>query len=135
MLCITTVTGHAADIFIVSPRNQETIQDNSGNVTVKLDARVGGRERIRLLLDGKPFGPDSDQTAIELQDLERGEHSLQALLLDESDKIVAASGPVTFHVWRASAQFPARKPPSSGPPTSPPPSAPAPSHPIKKPAR
>lgn len=124
VLCITAAAAHAADILIVSPRHQETVHDNSGNVTVKLDARVSGRERIRLLIDGVPAGSDSQKTTIPLEGIDRGEHILEALLLDEKDGILATSPAVTFYMWRASAQFPSRKPKPKPPPPPPPPAKP-----------
>jgi hypothetical protein len=115
----------AQDIAIVSPRNQEMVQDNSGNVTVKVQARLGPRQRIRILLDGAPFGADSDRTTIALEGIDRGEHLLEALLLDEKDAVLATSSTITFHMWRASSQFPARNPkPKPKPPEPPPPATP-----------
>jgi len=112
---------NAADISIVSPRDQETINDNSGNVMVTVQARLGTDQRIRLLLDGSPVGTDTVQSRIQLENIDRGEHTLEALLVDDKDLVHATSSTITFHMWRASSQMPARrqtpKPPPQPDPT------------------
>lgn len=112
----------AGEIAIISPRDQETIHDNSGNITVTLRARLGDRQRVRLLLDGAPAGDDTDRMTINLEGIDRGEHTLKALVVDDKGRVHAASPAITFHMWRASSQFPARKPkpkPSPQPPAQP----------------
>ncbi len=121
---ITAPAGYAADITIVRPRNQETIHDNSGTITVTVKAATGDRRRVVLLLDGRPAGPASSRTTITLGGIDRGEHTLEALLVDEKDAVLATSTAVTFHVWRASSQFPARKPTPTPSPPSPSPAKP-----------
>jgi hypothetical protein len=112
--------GNAADVSIVSPKDKETIHDNSGNVTVTVRASLAGRERVRLLLDGAPVGTDTDQPRIQLENIDRGEHTQEALVVDDKDLIHATSPMVTFFMWRASSQMPARTqkpkpPPQPGP--------------------
>lgn len=109
----------AAEIAIVSPQHEQTVHDNLGNVSVVVEAALGDRRRIRLLLDGLPVGPDTDASTIDLEGIDRGEHKLQALLVNEKGEVLARSRAVTFYMWRASAQFPTRRPPP--PPPSPPP--------------
>lgn len=107
----------AASIRITSPANEETIHDNSGNVSIELQADLGGKQRVRLLLDGKPTMPDGVRTSINLQGIERGEHTLEAMVLDEDGSTAAASGPVTFFMWQASTNLPPRNPkPAPSPP-------------------
>jgi hypothetical protein len=120
MLCIAAAASQAADIVILTPRNQETIHDNSGKVGVTVQAQLGPRQQIRLLLDGRPAGPASNQRSFTLEDIDRGEHTLQALLVNDKDAVLATSAAVTFYLWRASAQFPARKPKPKPPPSAPP---------------
>jgi hypothetical protein len=109
----------AAQIAIVSPQHEQTVHDNLGNVRVVVEAALGDRRRIRLLLDGSPVGPDTDASTIDLEGIDRGAHTLQALLVDEKGEVLARSEAVTFYMWRASAQFPTRRPPPA--PASPPP--------------
>ena len=117
-LWLAATASIAADIAIISPRHEETVHDNSGNVTVMVRAGLAGRQRIRLLLDGGPAGTDTDSTTIALEGIDRGEHELEALVVDEKGSVLAASPPITFHMWRASSQFPTREKPT--PPPKPP---------------
>jgi hypothetical protein len=111
-LWLAATASIAADIAIISPRHDETVHDNSGNVTVTVRASLTGRQRIRLLLDGAAADTDTDSTAIALEGIERGEHKLEALVVDEKGSVLATSRPITFHMWRASSQFPTRKKPT-----------------------
>ena len=115
-LWFAAATVGAAEIRILSPQQEETVHNNSGNVTVAVQARLGAGEHIRLLLDGSPQAPDSDRGIFALEGIDRGEHKLQALLMSDKDEILARSKTVTFYMWRASAQFPTRKPPPPPPP-------------------
>ncbi|MGQ0578139.1 MAG: hypothetical protein ACT4PQ_04420 [Betaproteobacteria bacterium] len=117
-LWLAVTASIAADIAIISPRHEETLHDNSGDVTVMVRASLAGGQRIRLLLDGEPAGTDTDSTTIALEGIERGEHELKALVVDEKGSVLAASPPVTFYMWQASSQFPTRKKPA--PPPKPP---------------
>jgi hypothetical protein len=100
-------------VSIVSPRNEETIHDNTGRVAVTIAIRNGNTlaagGAIRVLLDGKPFGPDARTSSFALEGLERGEHRLQVQLTNAAGAVIATSEVVTFYMWQASALFPSRK--------------------------
>ncbi len=103
-----------AVLTIVSPVGEETVHDNSGRLAVTLTVDDGGaldrgRAVLRVLLDGATFGPDQRGPSFTLQGIERGTHALQVQLVETDGRILAASAPVTFHMWQASALFPARK--------------------------
>jgi hypothetical protein len=104
----------AAQIAILSPAQQDTIHDNSGNMVVKvkveppIDPRKG--TLIRILLDSKPAAPDSQGLSFTLEGVERGEHQLQALLIDPKGQTTAVSGTINFTMWQASVNAPPRKP-------------------------
>lgn len=95
-----------AAISITEPRAGATIHDNDGNVPIVVTLRAGGL--IVVLLDGKPYGPRQNGTSFVLQDVDRGEHTLQVQLVDADGAVVASSAAVTFYLWRASALFPGR---------------------------
>ena len=98
----------AADIEIFQPRSEETVHDNNGNVTVEIMALLDSDYSIRLLIDGERAAPDSRDLTFRLQGIERGEHILEALILDERGYVVTRSQPVIFFMWQASSQFPSR---------------------------
>ena len=101
----------ASSIEIVSPRDQETVHDNSGRVAVRVSVQSETLRQgsLAVLLDGHRYGEPQRSRSFKLQGVERGEHQLRVVLLDESGREVAASQPVTFNMWRASALFPNRK--------------------------
>lgn len=100
----------AAEVFVVKPASEDTIHSNQGKLTVRLrlvDAPPGAG--VRLVLDGASRPKIYRGNVIELDGIDRGSHSLQAVLLDAHGKQVAVSAPVTFYMWHASRLFPNRK--------------------------
>lgn len=94
---------------IVSPDNEETLPTGyAGDVRIELGIEPELREdhRVRLLLDGEVSRPAMHTTAFMLTNLERGEHMLQAELLDASGEVRHRSAPVTLYVQRASVNLP-----------------------------
>lgn len=101
-------------VAIVSPASEETVHDNTSQLAVTVTVDDGGhldqgRAVLRVLLDGATFGADQRGRSFTLQGIERGTHALQIQLVDPDGRILAASASVTFHMWQASALFPARK--------------------------
>jgi len=100
----------AAEISVVSPTNEETIHSNQGDLTVQV-AHAGGTPEsgVRLVLDGTPLPHIYRGNVIELRGIDRGTHTLHAVLLDARGQPAATSAPVTFYMWQASRLFPNRK--------------------------
>jgi hypothetical protein len=103
----------AAPVAILAPAQQDTIHDNSGTlaVEVKVEPPIEPRDgrSIRILLDGKRAAPDSSGMSFTLQGLERGEHWLQALLIDRKGQTLSVSDTVHFTMWQASTNSTARQ--------------------------
>jgi hypothetical protein len=97
-------------LAIASPASEETVRSNDGDVRVEIvvipDLEPG--QRIALLLDGEVVARQPSGS-FELTALDRGAHTLQAQLVDRAGTVLAASDPVTFYMWRASALFPNRR--------------------------
>ena len=108
------VSAGAAQVAILAPAQHGTIHDNAGNLVVDvtveppLDPQDG--TSIRILLDGKPAAPDSSGMSFTLTGVERGEHWLQALLVDRQGHTLSVSETVDFTMWQASVNAPPRKP-------------------------
>lgn len=103
----------ASAIEVVSPHSEATVHDNAGNVAVTVDPGPQGLaqgRRIRVLLDGAPAAPEAASRLFQLEGVDRGRHGLRAELLDAQGRRVAISDEVVFNMWRASKNFPARKP-------------------------
>lgn len=102
----------AFGIAITSPQNEETIHDNTGSVPVSIAIQGSGlpeHSSIRVLLDGRPYGAARYGASFTLEGVERGEHTLQAQVVDAAGKTVLSSDTVTFYMWQASRLFPGRK--------------------------
>lgn len=94
---------------IASPEHETTLPTGAaGNVQVRLGIRPALREdhRVRLLLDGRVNQSAMHTDAFMLSNLNRGEHVLQAELLDASGAVRHRSTPVTLYVQRASVNLP-----------------------------
>ena len=112
LVAVTLVAAQAADIAIVSPRDGETVHDNAGNLTVTAALAAGELEpgqRIRFLLDGEPMAPDAAARSAAVGNVDRGTHTLQALLLDKGGRVIGKSAQTTFYLWQASRNFPSRQ--------------------------
>jgi hypothetical protein len=109
----------APALTVTAPRSDETIHDNNGTlaVTVSLQgAALGEGRRLRALIDGQPYGGDQSTLGFSLNDIDRGEHTLQVQLIDANGVVLATSIPVRFHMWRASALSPLSPPRKPAPP-------------------
>ncbi len=107
-------------VAIASPADQETIRDNNGNVLVNvsvtpaLQAERG--HRLALLLDGAPYGEPGTATNFALTAIDRGTHTLRAVIVDAQGATLVESPPITVFLHRHSIKLPARqKPPAPKP--------------------
>lgn len=92
-----------SEFRITRPGNGESIRDNAGNVDIDLSLKPTLRsgDKIDVLLDGRSVG-GGNKTAITLSEMDRGTHSVQALVKDPAGKVVARSNSVTFTLQRRS---------------------------------
>lgn len=115
---------------IVSPEHDSVIQSDNGNVTVSaalepaLNLRAG--HYLVLYLDGNEAASGTSPQFI-LSNMERGTHTLNISVVDQSGKQVISSSAVSFTLYQHSTLHPEStvgKPPITS--ATPPPSAPAP---------
>ena len=92
---------------IASPENDATLRDNAGNVSISLEIQPALRagHQIDIRLDGTSIGRGSG-TSVALTNVDRGTHTVQALVLDGDGREVASTGSVTFHLRRATKLLP-----------------------------
>lgn len=97
----------------------EAMRANNGtfSVGVQIEPRLGGAHRLRLLLDGQPHGQASNVPRLQLNNVERGEHSLAVEVLN-GEQSIQQSATVTFSIQRVNTKSPALrpKPPTPKPP-------------------
>ena len=88
---------------IVAPANNMSIRGNDGAVQVSVDLDPGliNGHKLRLLLDGARHF-EGATTSFTLNDLERGEHTLQVYIVHASGQVLQSSEPSIFHLQRYS---------------------------------
>jgi len=91
-------------IVINTPKNNATIRDNTGSIYISggIQPRFKSGLEVQLVLDGKPYNKPQTHSIFSLRDINRGEHKIKMLLLDEEGKVIASSVSVTFYMHRAS---------------------------------
>jgi hypothetical protein len=92
------------EFSIVSPANEEGIRANDGNVTVRMALQPALRpgDTVAVTVDGERIGTGGS-TTIQLTNLPRGGHTIQAAVIDTEGKELVQAQPVTFYVLRAAA--------------------------------
>lgn len=91
--------------------DEEALRANNGTftVTVSLEPRLAPSHRLRLVLDGQPYGQASNVPRLQLTNIDRGEHTLAVEVLS-GDTSIQQSDTVSFTVQRTSVNSPARAP-------------------------
>lgn len=91
-------------LSITAPGNDEAIRENAGNVNVvaEVNPELQIGHRVRILMDGKPEQAGA-QTVFMLPNVDRGTHSVQAEIIDDSGKVLITSSPTTFTLQRVAA--------------------------------
>lgn len=89
----------------------EAIRANNGtfSVGVQIEPRLRPGHRLRLLLDGQPYGQPSNVPRLQLTEIARGEHSLAVEVLS-GEQSVQQSAAITFTVQRVHTSSPALRP-------------------------
>ena len=91
------------DVFrITSPKDDEPIRMNTGNITIVMELRpaLHSGDTIDLVLDGRTIGTGST-TTVNLTNLDRGTHTVEAVIRSPNAKVVARTKPISFHILRA----------------------------------
>jgi len=98
----------AAAIVLQSPKDDEGVRSNNGELFIIVSVTPAGldkQQHIELVLDGQRLSQHYQQTEIHLQEIERGSHTLQALLVKKDGAVVSSSGAIRFHLLRHSVLF------------------------------
>ncbi|OLF56615.1 DUF4124 domain-containing protein [Pseudomonas chlororaphis] len=77
------------------------VRANNGafTVEVRLQPRLRSEHRLRLQLDGQPYGQAGHLPSLPLRDIDRGEHRLAVQVLD-GERVVQQSPALTFTLLR-----------------------------------
>ncbi len=93
---------------IIEPSHQETLWNIGGNLNVTLELTPGlsTGHRVGVILDGELTDVISTVSQFQLTDVVRGQHTLQAVVLDASGGEVLRSLAITVMVQQTSLQNP-----------------------------
>ena len=104
-----------ADFAIVAPQQEESVWHPEQAITVAWNARYQLQPgmQVTVSVDGVRQAPTSEQI-IAVTGLERGEHSVSAVLTDARNRVVATADTVTFFIRRPGLYNRARPTPRGG---------------------
>ncbi len=94
-------TLHYEFLSIISPTDDSPVRANDGSLEVSIDlspALQTGHHFV-LLIDGSPVGEGMGPN-FSLQNIDRGTHTLQVQVVDDSGNEIISSNNVTFHMLR-----------------------------------
>lgn len=88
---------------VTSPEADASVRANNGNIMVRLELEPGLQEGhgIVVYLDGKRVA-NGGSTVFSLESVDRGKHSLFAVLHDENDDVLKNTEAVSFNLLRHS---------------------------------
>jgi len=98
-----TDESYYTNLEITSPRDDESIRENSGNLTVttSIAPQLQAAHQLVLYMDGKDLVTSRD-SSFQLQNIDRGTHQLRVVIVDIDGREQISSKPVTFHLLRFS---------------------------------
>lgn len=90
--------------------DEQALRANNGTFTVnaQLDPPLRQKHRVRFLLDGEPQGEPSNRTSLQLTNIDRGTHIIEAEVLSGGQVIQRAQE--QFTVQRVNTSSPALRP-------------------------
>ena len=94
------------ELKITNPVNDEAIRNNIGDINVDVSVKPQLRQKLGhklvLLLDGKPVSEPGTATGFALHEVNRGQHSIAARIIDKAGKTIMTAKSVTIHLKRFS---------------------------------
>lgn len=105
------------DLRITQPAPNEALVNTVGDVDVSLNLhpplRADLGHGLTVLLDGAPVAQNSTRMNLVLNNVDRGEHVLEAYVLDGAGAVLIQSAPVRFSLQRPSLLQPGRQLPGT----------------------
>ena len=102
---------HAAPVTtqcaIASPADQEMLQNtDTVSVALQIDPPPNGATEVSIMLDGRAVATAAGQQQFTLTGVDRGQHSVTAVVRDGTGRVLCTSSGVTFFVRQPSVQNP-----------------------------
>lgn len=92
------------DFVFLKPADNTTIRNNQGiiNAELKLTPALRSKRnhRVQFYLDGEAYGEPGSSIRTTMSNVDRGEHSLTASVLDASGNTLISADPVIVHLHR-----------------------------------
>lgn len=90
-------------LAVASPANDEGLRENAGNVAVvaAIDPALGPQHTLQVYLDGE-LRQSTQSPSAQLLNVDRGTHTLELRIVDESGTVLISSAPSVFHLQRRS---------------------------------
>ncbi len=92
-----------SELAIKAPEHDAIVRDNAGNVQVIIaispDIHLKHGHQLVLYLDQQPIAHSASPT-IQLTNLDRGSHTLQAQIESTQGKVIQVSAQILFHLQR-----------------------------------
>ena len=102
-------------LTLTDPEPDATIWDNPGDLlvvyTLEPDLRTKLGHRMVVSVDGEAVAPVNG-TKVELKNIDRGTHQLQARIIDSDGEVLIESQTAAVHLHRQSVNFPNRARPA-----------------------
>lgn len=95
----------AADFYqfarIISPEDDMTVRENHGNIRVDVEVVPGlrAKDEVQLLLDGIAI-QSGRQSGFDLDNVDRGTHTVHLEVIDEYGDVVLVGESTKFHLQR-----------------------------------
>jgi hypothetical protein len=91
---------------VLSPEAEESLWNIAGNLPVTLASvpALASAHHIDVILDGERMDVGTRSLEITIPEVWRGEHTLQAIIVDDNGQVLKRSAPVTFFVRQTSIQ-------------------------------
>ncbi|NOI82419.1 DUF4124 domain-containing protein [Vibrio tubiashii] len=90
------------EVNITVPEPDSAVRSNNGSLQVKatLNRKLTPNEQLQLIVNGVNYGALNTQPNWQLENLDRGQHSLSIQAFRDG-KLIASSQPITVHLLRA----------------------------------
>lgn len=87
-------------LSIIEPKNNETIYNNQGDVTIKFlsEPKIRDTDKIILSIDNKDYVSAEQQ--YDLHNVDRGTHTIKAVLIGENKEKLISSDTIVFYMRR-----------------------------------
>jgi len=99
-------------MVITQPENGAGLNNGAGDIDVSVSLvpplRTDLGHGLTITLDGKPVLQNSARMNVALNDVDRGEHTLEAFVVNANGQVVFQSAPVKFSLQRTSLFLPGR---------------------------